>query len=493
MRLLSRRVTASALLAALLATAGCGGGGEGTDTPGPEAGGVAPAPDLGFAITPSAYRDPFTGALDVAAQAPAVALLLAKGFAVADKRRGDLDSPAADLAAQFTSLLTTHVYAVGAAVTTAYATSPASPKTEAARAAVDANSKALSKLVEALAAETADEVGSGGRGNAKVVPPPVADDPKPAPTGDPAAPDKPAKGKKTDGKDAKKKPSASPTPTEPPFDLDDYNFAKAWREHVDVLGEYASAAKEENERDQRRARADLDAWRAQAGQYFRAISDGRLSSSVVRTDLGRYTKAITTAIDALAERDGEGYVALRTAADEMPETVARLAAGLASATDRDGSVYDEAAKLRTELVATMTGHGYLSAISFLVAAGNGESGLVSAGYRRVQVALDDNSKELAALVRQVSGPIKEAEFLQGWRIYLRQLENYAKGLQAGDVPTRTAAMAAVDTYLGTVTKFFRSLTGGEIEPAALDKRLRAEVAAMVGVVDALGVLFKTGD
>lgn len=489
-------MAAALSLTVLTGLAGCGDEG-GTSTPGPDSTSADTVPDLGLAITPSAYSDPYSGSLDAAAQAPGVAQILARGIAAADKRRGDLGSPASDLAAQLTGLLATHVYATGAAVSTVYQTEASSPQAKAAWAAVETNSRTLIQLVESLEAEAAKPAG-GSRGNARPLP---DADPTPAPTSsstpspsNPGGPGKGGKGgKEAAGKtadpDGKKTPSPSPKATEPPFDLDDYDFGKAWREHVALLTDYALGARGESSAQQRTARRDLDRWSSQVGQYFRAITDGRISSSSVRSDLGQYLDAITEAIDGIASKQGESFVALREGADQMPEVTQRLAAGLAAATDRAGSVEDEAAELRNELTATMTGHSYLTVMSFQVAFSQGRSGLVSANYRRVQVSLDDNSKQIAAYVRELAGPMKEAEFLQGWRIYLRDLENYAESLIAGDLTGRRAAADALNTYLGTVSKFFQTLTDGKTDQATAEKRLRAQLASMMGVVDALQKAF----
>jgi hypothetical protein len=469
-------VAIAASVGLLAGLAGCGGGG-GTDTPGPDAKQPAATPDLGLAITPAAYGDPFSGALDAAGEAPAVAQFLARGIATADKVPGDMNTPAADLAAQLTSLLATHVYAVGSAVSTVFQTDPKSKQAAAAWAAVEANSKKLIRLVESLQAE-ADGTGKGGRGNARVVPAP---DPKPT-----SPPPNPAGGKGKDGKS----PSPSPTATEPPFDLDKYDFGKAWREHVDALTDYALAARGDNTTEEKTIRRDLDTWALQAGQYFREITHGRISSFTVRSDLRRYLDAITEAIEGIGAKEGESFVSLREGADEMPEVTQRLAAGLASATDRKGSVYDKAAELRNELTATMTGHSYLAVMAFQVAFSQpGKQGLVSAQYRRVQVSLDDNSKQIAAHIADLADPFKEAEFLQGWRIHLRDLENYARALQTGDVAGRRAAAESLNTYLGTVSTFLKGVTKGAIDPDGAEKRLRAQLAAMIGVVDALGAAF----
>jgi hypothetical protein len=474
-------VAVGASFALLSGLSACGGGG-GTDTPGPGADKPASAPDLGLAITPAAYGDPYNGALDAAAQAPPVAQLLARGIATADKVSGDMNTPAADLAVQLTSLLSTHVYAVGSAVSTTFSTERHSKQADAAWAAVETNSKTLIRLVESLQAE-ADGTGKGGRGNSRVADP----DPAPRTTSKPTSPPPNPAGAKGKGS---KSPSPSPTATEPPFDLDEYDFGKAWREHVDELTDYALAARGDNTTDEKTARRELDTWALQAGQYFREITHGRISSSIVRSDLRRYLDAITEAIDGIADKEGESFVSLREGADQMPEVTQRLAAGLAAATDRAGSVYDKAAELRNNLTATMTGHSFLTVMAFQVAfAQPGKQGLVSAQYRRVQVSLDDNSKQISAQVQELGGPFKEAEFLQGWRIHLRDLENYARALQGGDLPGRRTAAEALDTYLGTVSKFFKTLTNGAIDPEAADKKLRAQLAAMMGVVDALEAAF----
>jgi len=472
-------VALAASLALLGGLAACGDD-KGTDTPGPDATKAASAPDLGFAITPAAYGDPYSGALDAAAQASGVAQMLARGIATADKLSGDMGTPAADLAADLTGLLSTHVYALGSAVSTTFQTENHSKQSDAAWAAVETNSKTLIRLVESLQAEAQGDAGKGGRGNARIA------DPSPKPTSPPPNP----AGAKDKAKDDKS-PSPSPTATEPPFDLDEYDFGKAWREHVGLLTDYALAARGGNTTDEKTARRELDTWALQAGQYFREITNGRISSSIVRSDLRRYLDAVTEAIDGIAAKEGESFVSLREGADEMPEVTQRLAAGLASATHREGSVYDKAAELRNELTATMTGHSFLTVMAFQVAfAQPGKQGRVSAQYRRVQVSLDDNSKQIAAQVQELGGPFKEAEFLQGWRIHLRDLENYARALQAGDLPGRRAAVASLNTYLDTVSKFFKNLTGGAIDPAQADKRLRAQLAAMIGDVDALQVAFQ---
>ncbi|GAA0631346.1 hypothetical protein GCM10009547_39050 [Sporichthya brevicatena] len=480
-RFRSRRVLAAGITLAVLGTVPACGGDGGTSTPGPDSTTAATAPDLGLAITPSAYPDPYSGAVDAAAQAPDLALVLARGIAKADKLSGDVKSPASDLAAELTSRLATHVYAVGSAVSTVYQTDRKSKQSEAAWAAVETNSTALIKLVRSLAAESTGKGGRGGKGTARLAP--TADTPPPsAPPANPG--DKGKKGKK-------ESPSPRPTATEPPFDLDEYDFAKSWREHVGLLTDYALAARGRNENDQRTARRQLDGWASQAGQYFRAITKSRLSSYTVRTDLGDYLDAITEAIEGLASRDGESFVALREAADAMPEISQRLAAGLAAATDRKGSVTDKAAELRANLTATMTGHSYLTVMAFQVAVKAGSAGLVGTNYRRVQVSLDDNSKQIADLVKDVGGPFKEAEFLQGWRIHLRDLENYTRGLLDGDLEVRRTAAEALHTYLGTVSTFLKNVTKGAIPAETVEERLRAQLAAMIGAVDALEVAFRS--
>lgn len=495
--------------AVLAVVAACGGGSAGTSIPGPGGPGTVAetAPRPVFALDPAIYEDPFAGALAATESMPELAVALAAGLAEASDRSGDATSPAAALSAEFTHLLTSHVYAVGAAATSSNETTPTSAPTKAALATVADNGRSIVRMLEKLANEIDGDTGSGsGRGTSR----PLADDPAQPTAQEPTAEEPPAeepaakqgKAKKAaeednadeDGDDEGKKGKKNKRPKAPPFDLEGYDLMAEWSAHSEALFDYAVAAKESNDVGRRSARADLDEFRAEVGQYFRAVTENRVSSGEAAGEVSRYLTATTEALDALAVRDGEGYIALRTAATTIPPLASRLAAGYADATDRDGSVNDEAAQLRNELTNLLTGHSYLSSLSYLVAFNNAEAEPFTNGaYRRVQISLDDTAKTLATRVGEVSDPRSEFEFLSAWRVHLRDLQGYAAGVLGGDLAERTRAMAALKTYLAEAGKFFRKVTGGAITPADVESALQAEIEAQAGVIDALAATSAPAD
>lgn len=95
--------------------------------------------------------NPFVAVRQAAAHMPMTADALAGGFDTALELPGGATSPAADLRAGLTYLLTEHVYLAGIAVDTAYVAGPDSPEFEAAAAALDENTVALADAVGSIA------------------------------------------------------------------------------------------------------------------------------------------------------------------------------------------------------------------------------------------------------------------------------------------------------------------------------------------------------
>jgi hypothetical protein len=138
-----------------LSAVGCAGGGDEAT----EAGYSRPSATSSPAMTPMPTPDPLmpqgTGApfedLRIAAShMPMTAAALAAGIAEGAMIDGDSASPAAELRATLTALLTEHVYLSGIAVATAYATAPNSAEFHAAAAALDKNSVAVADAVGAV-------------------------------------------------------------------------------------------------------------------------------------------------------------------------------------------------------------------------------------------------------------------------------------------------------------------------------------------------------
>jgi hypothetical protein len=162
--------------------------------------------------------------------------VLAGGIAKATKMTGDPDSKAAGLRAGLTGLLTTHVYLAGVAVFTAY-TDSKSVNGEQFKAAAAALDKNSVELSEAV---------------------------------------------KSVSDAAKAK-----------------TFLEVWRTHIGNFVAYAVADAGSDEAGKTKALADLDAYRASAGQFFSTVTGGALPADAVAGELKGHIETLAGAIDSL--------------------------------------------------------------------------------------------------------------------------------------------------------------------------------------------------
>ncbi|MGQ0624957.1 MAG: hypothetical protein ACT4PP_09980 [Sporichthyaceae bacterium] len=439
----------SSALALVLVLAGCGSGDAGSTTPGPDtvAAEEAVRPDL--AITARAYQDPFAGARNAATTAADTAAVLADSFARKAELDGDADSPAARLRAELTALLISHVYLTGAAVTTAMVTPPRSPKRAQAIDALDAQARSLDKFLGAEALQ-----GSQG-----------------------ASP----------GSAAKNPTSAAESAGDAG---DDEGFLAGWRAHNSAVLDYAVAAQDNVDLDMRTARGELSVYTGTLARYLRAATGGALNAKFLRGDLTRYVNALLTAIDELQAGSVDGYTSLRAAAAAAEPVATRIVRGVASARELQDSTDTPAAALRAGLAYRLAEHIHLVSLATLAAySTDRQADFTARPYRQASVSVDDNGKDLAALLRLISDPTKEAKFLIAWRVHLRDVDNYLRGRAGGDERTQVVAVSNMDAYADRAGAFLGALGERRLAPDKVAARLRTQFAAQIGQIDAVYELF----
>jgi hypothetical protein len=162
--------------------------------------------------------------------------VLAGGIAKATKMTGDPDDKAATLRAGLTGLLTTHVYLAGVAVFTAY-TDKDSVKGTQFKAAADA--------LDTNSVDLSDAVKS---------------------VSDQASAD---------------------------------TFLQVWRTHITNFVAYAVGDATNDAAAKTKALADLDAYRASAGQFFSKVTGGALPADAVAGALKMHIESLAGAIDSL--------------------------------------------------------------------------------------------------------------------------------------------------------------------------------------------------
>jgi hypothetical protein len=305
-----RSIVAASLAVALLGggLAGCGGGDDkATDTAAgaPAATGTQETPSTSSAaLTPQGTGNPFVDAKAAAAHMPMTAKALATGIAQATKMKGDAASPAADLRASLTHMLTEHVYLAGIAVATAYATSPDSPEFKLAAATVDENSKDIAAAIGTVAPD--EEEGFLERWRSHVT--------------------------------------------------DFVNYA---------VGAKTGGA--EGKKMKETAVENLTAYAKSSGAFFDKISGGALPAKAIEKSFNEHIAGLAAAVDAFAAGDTKAYAKLKDAAAHMPMMAATLAAGVAKATKMDSDPSDAASGLRATLTDYLTSHVYLAGVAVFTA------------------------------------------------------------------------------------------------------------------------------
>jgi hypothetical protein len=188
--------------------------------------------DAMAAGTPDAYSKLKTAADHMADSAQ----LIASGVARSANVSGDSTSPAAELRADLTGLLTSHVYLTGLAVFTAYSTSGGTDSTAFTNATdtLDVNSQDLATVLGGVAGK--------------------------------------------DKQDA---------------------FLQVWRAQVDNFVAYAKADAADDAKARNTALSNLDASRDAIGKFFAELSNGALNADDVAAALTDHITTLTGAIDSL--------------------------------------------------------------------------------------------------------------------------------------------------------------------------------------------------
>ncbi|MGQ0623979.1 MAG: hypothetical protein ACT4PP_04885 [Sporichthyaceae bacterium] len=307
MRTQTTRSIAAAAAAVLLlggALAACGDDDEAVDAAPPAASGDAPADAPAAALVAKGTGDPFVDAEQAASHMPMTAAALAGGISKAVELKGDSASPAADLRASLTHILTEHVYLAGIAVATAYHAGADSPEFALAAKTLDTNS-----------VKVADAIGS-------------------------VAPDE------RDGFLKRWQSHVS--------DFVDY-----------AVGAKTGGPEGKSLKDA--AVKNLTAYAKSSGAFFEKISGGTLPAKDIEKSFNEHIGLLAKAVDGFAAGDTKAYDQLKEAAGHMPMMAQALAGGVAKATKMDSDPDDAASGLRAGLTYLLTEHVYAAGVAVFTA------------------------------------------------------------------------------------------------------------------------------
>ncbi|MGH2736445.1 MAG: hypothetical protein ACRDKZ_12770 [Actinomycetota bacterium] len=178
-----------------------------------------------------------------------------------------VESGAAILQRDLTSLLDSHVFLAGIAVEQAALTKdPKSPQFKAAAAALDRNSQDLAAAIESVYGPEAGDA-----------------------------------------------------------------FLKQWRAHIGFFVDYTIGGLTNDDKMQQQAARDLDRYRKDFAAFVEEATGGELPADATAAALQEHVKSLVAAIDAVLAGDGKAFDLLYTAAHEhMPMTATALSGAIAA-------------------------------------------------------------------------------------------------------------------------------------------------------------------
>jgi hypothetical protein len=163
-----------------------------------------------------------------------------------------------------------------------------------------------------------------------------------------------------------------------------------------------------------------------------------------------------------------------------------LARGFTRGDKGNGNSDDDASALRGRETYLLTEHVWLADTAVLAGWTHIKDGAESSpDAKAAALALDDNSKDLAASLSDVASPRQQFLFLTGWRTHVNAVLDYAAAVRAADTSRADAQVAALDAYRTTAGSFLAAITDQKLTAATVAAALSDHIAALTGSIQAL--------
>lgn len=180
-----------------------------------------------------------------------------------------------------------------------------------------------------------------------------------------------------------------------------------------------------------------------------------------------------------ADARAYGYEEFHAAAEHMEVWAAELAAGLDEHADLGGDAQSPAADLLAGLDFTLRGYEVtLTDVSAELIAGNEHAAEEAREVLYLMVAsLEDEIRSL------FSDDAADA-FARSWERHTEQLINVAGALRDGDEAAKGAALEELEKIDRELATHLQDVTGGRIDPAALEETLAGHVETTIATMEA---------
>lgn len=185
---------------------------------------------------------------------------------------------------------------------------------------------------------------------------------------------------------------------------------------------------------------------------------------------GEVTATAATQGDPLEEEHG--------AAEHMTVWATSIVVGVHEVTELDGEVHANAAELRSHFDFLLREHAALVGHATHAAVGGAYSPRAA-----VQVALTDNTEELANEIRELfDSPLAE-RFEEAWTAHVDHEQRYVEAIVSGDAAGARVAMQDLRRNADELADTVVSLTGGTADRAMVAEDITSHVDTITSAVD----------
>jgi hypothetical protein len=241
-------------------------------------------------------------------------------------------------------------------------------------------------------------------------------------------------------------------------------FEQAWFNHVTYLFNYARGVADDAAAVTSQARSQLDAYVIDLSEYLAEATNGEVSAEVIGEELRMHVDQLLEQVDAYAAEDYKRAFQLeRESYAHMFPLGKALAAGIV--TGEGGQLPKEFGSPSTELQSQLGMKFGEHAELAVDAMRSGISGL--ADFPAAAGALDQNTRELTAIVESVFGAEAGRAFQALWADHIDAFVEYTQALAKQDEAAQDAAKSRLTQFNDEFASFLSTSTQGRLGTAAL--------------------------
>jgi hypothetical protein len=241
-------------------------------------------------------------------------------------------------------------------------------------------------------------------------------------------------------------------------------FEEIWLGHVTDLFDYARGVADEDEDVKAQARSQLDEYVAGLSQFLDAATNQAAPASVVAAELRMHVDHLLQQVDAYASGDYEQAFTLeRESYAHMFPLGKALAAGVVTGggTQLPTDFDSPATELQSALGLRLGEHAELA----VDAMRSGISG--SPDFPAAGAALDQNTRELTAMIESVFGADSAGSFQELWADHIDSFVAYTQALAAEDADLEEASAERLAEFNSDFAAFLSTATEGRLGAPAL--------------------------